>query len=110
MAMVSTDSAKVGMIIVEDVLNQQGNILLRKGTALTENLIETLQSLEIPGIRVEGDKNSTENGNNSPDMISSALSTEIEKLINKFSDVQNNPIMDEIFTAAKEHITEKGGQ
>ncbi len=110
MPMVSIDNTKVGMIIVEDVLNQQGNILLRKGTALTENLIETLQSLEILGIRVEGDENSTENGDNSPDMISSALSTEIEKLEYKFSDVQNNPIMEEIMAAAKEHITERGGQ
>ncbi len=108
MGMLKIDDAKEGMIIVEDVLNKLGNVLLKKGTALTANLIGTLQSLEIPGVRVEDGGNSTENGDDSPDNSSPAVSTQFEELEYKFSDVKGNPIMEEIMATVKEHITEKG--
>lgn len=46
--------------------------------------------------------------NDSQDRISPAL-TAIEELEHRFSDVRGNAIMEELMTAAKEYITEKGG-
>jgi len=104
MEMVSIDNAKEGMIIVEDVLNKKGNILLKERTILTKALIRKLKSLGISGLYV---KNAEKN--DSPDNIPPAVSTDLEELEYRFSDVRGNAIMEELMVAVKEYITEKGG-
>ena len=104
MEIVDIDNVKEGMIIIEDVLDKQGNVLLKKGTILTNALIGKVKSLGISGVCV---KNAEKNG--STNNISLEISTDLKELEYKFSDVRGNKIMEEIMAAVKEYITEKGG-
>jgi len=103
MEMVDIDSTKEGMIIIEEILNEQGNVLLKEGTALTKGLIRKLKSFGISEVCVE---NPEKNG--SPDNMSSAVSTELKELEYRFSNVRGDAIMEELMAAVKEYITEKG--
>jgi hypothetical protein len=103
MEMVNIDNAKEGMIIIEGVLNKQGNVLLEKGTVLTKDLIGKLKSLGISEVYVENAEK-----NNNPDTIPPAVLTKLKELEYTFSDVRGNAIMEEIMAAVKEYITEKG--
>ena len=103
MEMVDIDNAKEGMIINE-VVNEQGNVLLKKGTILTKDLIGKLKSLGISGVYLGNAEK-----NDSPDNISPAALAELKELEYKFSDVRGNAIMEELMTVAKEYITEKKG-
>jgi protein tyrosine phosphatase (PTP) superfamily phosphohydrolase (DUF442 family) len=103
MDMVKIDDAKEGMIIIEEILNEQGNVFLKEGTVLTKDMIRKLKSLGISGVCVE---NPEKNG--SPDNMSPAASTELKELEYRFSNVRGDAIMEEIMVAVKEYITEKG--
>lgn len=103
MEIVNIDDEKEGMIISEEILNEQGNVLVKGGTVLTKDLIGKLKLLGISGVCVE---NPEKNG--SPDNMSSAVSAELKELEYRFSDVRGNEIMEELMAAVKEHITEKG--
>lgn len=105
MEMVNIDNAKEGMIVIEGVLNKQGNVILEKGTVLTKDLIGKLKSLGISEVCVESAEK-----NDSPDTISPAVLTELKELEYKFSDVRGNAIMEELMVAVKEYITEKGSR
>ena len=109
MEIINTDNAREGMVITEDVLNEKGNVLIKKGAALTEYLIGKLKSLEISGVCVE---NAGGNDRSEEDDRGEDLPPDVsEKLITveyKFSAVRNNPIMEELLAATKEYITEKG--
>ena len=57
MEMVNIDDAKEGMIVSEEILNEQGNVLVKVGTILTEDLIKNLKRFNHPlmvntGLRV----------------------------------------------------------
>ena len=104
MGIINIDNAEEGMIIVKAVVNEHGNVLLKKGTILTKALIGKLKSLRISGVCV---KNAEEN--NSTDNTSPEVSTQLEELEHRFSDVMGNAIMEELMAAIKEFIEEKGG-
>jgi hypothetical protein len=103
MGIISIDNAEEGMIIVKAAVNEQGNVLLRKGAILTKALIGKLRSLGISEVLVdEGDEvEATDN-------ISIEESPELKELEYRFSDVRGNEIMEELIAAVKEYLTEKG--
>jgi len=101
MGIVDIDTATEGMII-DEIVNDQGTVLLKKGTALTENLIEKLKSLGIAQVYTL-----TAESNDRQDRISSAELPELEELEKRFSDVRGNAIMEEVMAAAKEYTEEK---
>ena len=103
MGMINLDNAKEGMVIIEKIRNKEGNTLLEEGTTLTKELIDKLNSLGIPGVCVD-----KTDENDSPGKISPAISPELKELEYKFSNVTGNVIMEELLTAAKEYIKEKG--
>jgi len=105
MEMVNIDDAKEGMIVSEEILNEQGNVLVKGGIILTKDLIRKLKLLGISGVCVENAEK-----NDGPNNISPAESTELKELEYKFSDVRGNEIMEELMAAVKEHITEKGSR
>jgi len=103
MEMVDIDNAREGMIIVEEILNEQRNVLAGEGTILTRDLIRKLKSLGISGVCVENAER-----NDSSDNVPPGLLTEIQELEYRFSGVRGNAIMEELMAAVKEHIVEKG--
>ena len=103
MGMINLDDAKEGMVIIEEIRNKGGNILLKEGSTLTKDLIDKLNSLGIPGVCVD-----KADENDSPGNFSPAISPELKELEYKFSNVRGNSIMEELLAAAKEVIIEKG--
>jgi hypothetical protein len=103
MEMVDIENAKEGMIINE-LLDEQGKVLLKKGTILTKDLIVKLKSLGISGVYVDNAES-----NDSTDNISPEALAELKELEYKFSDVRGNEIMEELMSAAKEYIIKKEG-
>ena len=103
MEMINIDDAKEGMIIIEEILNEQGKVLVKKGTTLTKDSIGKLKSLGTSGVCVE---NSEKEDN--PGTISPEISTELKELEYRFSDVRGNVIMEELMATIKEYILEKG--
>jgi hypothetical protein len=103
MGIISIDNAEEGMIIVKAAVNEQGNVLLKKGAILTKALIGKLRSLGISEVLVdEGDEvEATDN-------ISIEESPELKELEYRFSDVRGNEIMEELIAAVKEYLMEKG--
>ena len=100
--MINLDNAKEGMIISEDVLNNKGNILIKKGATLTADMIKKLKSLGIMEVCVVNTDKDDSQDNVSPEPM------EREELEHKFSDVREDAIMEELMAAVKEYITERG--
>ncbi len=101
--MINLDDAKEGMVLVEDVSNERGNVLLKKGTALTEDLISTMKSLGIAVLPVDSP------GGDGDETNHFSAPTELRELEYRFSDVRDNPLMEELMAASKEHIAARGG-
>ena len=102
MGIVDIDDVEAGSILIKEVLNEQGDLLLKKGGVLTEDLINKLKSLGILGVYIE-----TAERNDSPGEIPPEVSEQLEELEYKFSDVKDNAIMAELLGAVKEYIIEK---
>ncbi|GAG05096.1 unnamed protein product [marine sediment metagenome] len=100
--MINLDNAKEGMIVSEDVLNNKGSILMKKGIALTADMIKKLKSLGIMEVCVVNTDKDDSQDNVSPEPM------EMEELEHKFSDVRDDAIMEELMAAVKEYITERG--
>ncbi|MEP6572202.1 MAG: hypothetical protein ABJD11_05880 [Gemmatimonadota bacterium] len=53
-SVIATDDLAVGMVVAEDVADQQGRLLLGAGTTLTERHLRAFLMWGIRGIRVRG--------------------------------------------------------
>ena len=104
MGIISIDNAEEGMIIVKAVVNEQGNVLLKKGVILTKVLIGKLRSLGTSEVCV----NEAEDDENE-DNISIEESPELKELEYRFSDVRGNEIMEELMAGVKDYIMGKSG-
>lgn len=103
MKSISLDKAKEGMILAQDVLNDQGDIFFKKGTALTQSLIERLKSSGLSEISVENTEETK-----SQETAPPSVAKQIEELESRFSDVGGDVIMGEVLAAVKEYIIERG--
>lgn len=54
MAKISVEKTEPGQIVQEDVLNENGQLLIKKGLALTERHIHLLKTWGIPLVNIEG--------------------------------------------------------
>ena len=104
MEMVDIDDVEEGSVLIKEVLNEQGDPLLKKGSMLTENLINKLKSLGVLGVYIDNAES-----NDRPDEIPPEVSDQLEELEYKFSDVKDNAIMEELLGAVKEYLIEKDG-
>tara|TARA_B100002003_G_C13700934_1_gene352487 strand:- start:23 stop:352 length:330 start_codon:yes stop_codon:yes gene_type:complete len=102
MEMVHIDNIREGMILSEEVLNEKGEVLLKKGNILTKNLIGKLKSIGILGVYVKGEED-----DGSDNTLLPTLNTELKELEYRFSEVKDNEIMQELKATVIEYITEK---
>jgi hypothetical protein len=56
MRRVKFSDLQVGMVIASDVTGFNGELLLSKGTELTEKTIRTLQNRQVASVSIEGEK------------------------------------------------------
>ncbi len=102
MITVDLEEYKPGMILAESVYSRQEVLLLKEGTELTERKVWILKSWGISKVSVEGEQVEDIN----PDKIkeSGVVETIKKELKEKFSDVLEDPVMEEIMNVACKQI------
>ncbi len=95
----ATDNIQNGHILAREVCGPSGNILLSKGVELTPAMGRRLKNWDIHFVYIEGEQDDHE------DTSESSISPEEFKsgLIEKFSDVIDNPVMKQIFAATLQY-------
>jgi len=91
-----------GMILAESVYSRQEVLLLKDGTELTERKVWILKSWGISKVSVEGKE--IEDIKLDKRKESKAMETIKKELKEKFSDVLEDPVMEEIMNAACKQI------
>ena len=94
MITVDLEEYKPGMILAESVYSRQDVLLLKEGTELTERKVWILKSWGISKVSVEGEQ--VEDINSEKRKESKAMETIKKEIKEKFSDVLEDPVMEEI--------------
>jgi hypothetical protein len=102
MIRVKIEDLKPGMILAKSVQNHQGVLLLDAGSKISKKNIRIFKSWGVTELSVKGDlsKSMTASETSAAGVEDAA---EIE-LREKFSDVMDDPVMAEIFKAAKKQL------
>lgn len=102
MIKVDLEEYKPGMILAESVYSSQDVLLLKEGTELSERKVWILKSWGISRVLVEGEQD--EGIKLEKRKQSKAMETIKNDLKEKFSDVLQDPVMEEIMNAAIKQI------
>lgn len=102
MITVDLEGFKPGMILAESVYSRQDVLLLKEGTELTERKVWILKSWGISKVSVEGEQ--VKDINSDKRKESNDMETIKKELKEKFSDVLENPVMEEIMNVACKQI------
>jgi hypothetical protein len=93
---------KPGMILAKSVKNRQGVLLLDVGTKITKKNIRIFKSWGVAEIWTKGNPDKSEDDAKTPVVaIKNAFDNELRA---KFSDVLDDPVMVEIFKAARKQL------
>jgi hypothetical protein len=101
MGLLNTHDLKAGMVIAQDVTNQHGNVLLGKGSELSEKHIGILKAWGVTEIDVEGVDRAQvelEEVQGLPTEVVASIEEELQKL---FPDFGDDPLMQEIYRVVK---------
>ena len=98
MISVDLEEYKPGMILAESVYSRQDVLLLKEGTELSERKVWILKSWGISRVSVKGEQD--EDVKLDKRKESKAMETIKKELKEKFSDVLQDPVMEEIMNAA----------
>ena len=90
---------KAGMILAQPVRNHQGVLLLEAGAKISKKSIRILKSWGVPAISIKG--NLAETGSTTDDAEIRSTESIEKQLREKFSNVLDDPVMVEIFNAAR---------
>jgi hypothetical protein len=93
MPKIALDKLQPGMKLAKPVTNRNGLVMLAEDTELTATLIDKISDLDIAGVFIQG--------MTQPDI---PLEEMLDGLDKRFHGVENEPYMDVIKQALKEHI------
>ena len=93
------DDLKPGMILAQPVRNRQGVLLLDTSARITAKNIRILKSWGVKEIAIKGDR--SDSGGTSGDIRIQGKESIEKQLKEKFCDVLDDPVMVEIFNAAR---------
>ena len=93
---------KPGMVLAQSVQNHQGVLLLGTGTKVTKKNIRIFKSWGVIEVYVEGGLNEPETAVET--QVAEVMDTVEMELKAKFSDVMDDPVMVEIFNAARKQL------
>ena len=102
MTRVDIDEIKSGMILAHPVKNNQGVLLLEAGAKISKKNIRIFKSWGVTEVTVKGGA-SPDNGSDSSQQPRINGSDEVN-LKEKFADVLDDPVMVEIFNAARRQL------
>ena len=93
---------KPGMVLAQSVRNHQGVLLLDAGAKITKKNIRIFKSWGVSEASIAGELNESKNAAETPVAgIKDSVEMELEA---KFSDVLDDPVMVEIFNAARKQL------
>ena len=105
MIQLKIDALKPGLVLADSVYNQQGLLLLEKGTALTHKRIWMLKTWGIDQVTVKG---RAHKDGPSDYKVEFETRESIEKELQaKFADVIEDPIMQAIMKAASRQLQKR---
>jgi hypothetical protein len=93
MPRVALDKLQPGMKLAKPVTNKNGLVMLAEDTELTAILIEKISDLDVAGVFIQG--------MTQPDIPMEEMLADLDK---RFQNGENEPYMDVIKQALKEHI------
>ena len=93
MPRIALDKLQPGMRLAKPVTNNNGLIMLAEDTELTRALINKISDMDIAGVYIQG--------MTQPDTPMEEMIAGLDK---RFKNVENEPFMDLIKQALKEHI------
>ena len=93
---------KPGMVLAQAVQNHQGVLLLGTGTKVTKKNIRIFKSWGVIEVSVEGGLNEPKTAGEM--QVAGVKDTVEMELKTKFSDVMDDPVMVEIFNAARKQL------
>jgi len=93
---------KPGMVLAQSVQNTQGVLLLDAGTKITKKNIRIFKSWGVSEVSVGGELNELKTAGETP--AAEVKDTVEMELKAKFSDVLDDPVMAEIFNAARKQL------
>ena len=102
MIKLNIEDLKPGMVLAQPVRNRQGVLLLEAGAKITKKNIRIFKSWGVSEIIIKGDPAKAEN-RIKPTEIRVAESLELQ-LKERFSDVLDDPVMVEIYKAARNQL------
>ena len=102
MIKLNSEDLKPGMILALPIRNHQGVLLLEAGVKITKKNIRILKSWGVSEISIKGDSAKSE-GRTKDTEIRLKESLEMQ-LKERFSDVLDDPVMVEIFKAARKQL------
>ena len=101
---VGVDDLKPGMILTHPVHNHQGVLLLEAGAKITRKQIRIFKSWGISRVQIRG---AAAEANRAEEAAEQSFKENIEaQLREKFGDVMHDPVMVEIFKAARRQLIE----
>ena len=101
MGTVNLNDVEDGMVLLSEVSNKHGNVLLKPGDKLTGKTIMLLKSWGITEVDIEGHDGDVVEGKDK-DILSSDIIASIEQeLKEQFFDFTDNPFMERLYGIVK---------
>ncbi len=101
MGVLNVDDLKGGMVLTGDVTNKHGNVLLGKGSELSEKHITILKAWGVTEVDVEGVDQAQVEREEAEGLSSEAVASVEEELKELFPDLGDSALMQEIYRVVK---------
>ena len=99
---VGVDNLKPGMILERPVKNSQGILLLEAGARITRKTIRIFKSWGVTDVTIKGE--AAPDGDSEGKAAARLVESVDKQLQDKFSEVLDDPVMVEIYKAAKNQL------
>lgn len=101
MGVLNIDDLKAGMVLAEDVTNKHGDVLLVKGSEVSEKHIMVLKAWGVTDVNVEGVDRAQVEREETQGLSPEAVASVDEELKELFPDFGDDPLMQEIYRVVK---------
>lgn len=101
MGTVNVNDVEDGMVLLSEVSNKHGNVLLRQGDRLTEKTIMLLKSWGITEVDIKGFDEQQAEGKEKEVLSSDAIAAIEKEVKEQFFEFTDNPFMERLYGIVK---------
>ncbi|MBN1128474.1 MAG: hypothetical protein JXA71_05775 [Chitinispirillaceae bacterium] len=106
MKKITSDQVEDGMVLAREVCGASGSILLNKGSVLSSAMGRRLTNWGIASVYIEGEDTAVV-----AETTSSLSPQEVKsRLMKKFSNCSEHPLMKQLFVAVYQYTIQSGGK